>query len=62
LGRQMVRTLWGSRCKAAGVEINDWQEGSGSGCWYLPPVKGTKVSAVEVGSVDTWEQEVGMPE
>ncbi len=28
----------------------------------LAPIKGTEVSAVAVGSVNTWEQEGGMPE
>ncbi len=31
LGRQMVRTHWGPCCKVAGVDIDDWQEGGGSG-------------------------------
>jgi hypothetical protein len=30
LGRQMVHTPWGSHCGMAGVEMDDWQEGSGT--------------------------------
>ncbi len=31
LGRQMVRTLWGPCYKVDGIDIDDWQEGGGSG-------------------------------